>query len=62
MSEQAQTRYYTSGDWVNKQPVLLGEWPSQEVRRSGARSRTAASGTIKAKALLKRLVKLGVKG
>ena len=62
MSGEAQVRYFTSGEWVNKKPVLMSEWPSKDVRRSAARSIKAAEGTLKAKALLKRLPKLGVKG
>jgi len=47
--------YYTDGEWINKKPILLTAWQAATDKKAGLRSRMGASGTNKAKALLRRM-------
>jgi len=47
--------YYTENEWIGKKPILLTAWQAATDKKAGLRSRLGASGTNKAKALLRRM-------
>ena len=51
--------YFTSPDWINKEPILLSGWPINKKARSAGRMN--AGGTNMVKKFLARLDKEGIK-
>lgn len=52
---------FTSPELVNKKPSAIGPWATRPGNPSGKKSRLASGGALKAKALLARLAKLGIR-
>ncbi len=59
--EEPSSRYYTSGDWVNRKPLDLGDWP-QRKKKQGDISRVKSGQTASVRAMLRRVEKTMMKG
>ena len=54
-------RSFTSDELVGKPVATIGPWATRPGNPSGKKSRLASGGALKAKALLARLEKLGIR-